>query len=190
MQHIYKNQKTTGSAGSLIALIALLFLAGFRQTAHAAQSVNLAWDPVPDQTVAGYNVYYGTASGVYTNEIPAGAATSSIVSGLAENVTYYFTVTAYDILGLESDFSNEVSYTVPGPVSQPRLQSTMWPDGTFFVSGGGAPGRTYQIEASTDLSTWTVLAVVMADGSGSFEFADWEATYYPSRFYRTRDTQP
>jgi len=102
--------------------LALLFLSCVilvERPGFAVQSVSLAWDPSsPETGVAGYNVYYGVASRVYTNIVTAGNATNATVSGLVEGQTYYFAATAYDSIGTESDFSNEVSYSVPGtPVS-------------------------------------------------------------------------
>src|ERR1022692_2237899 len=81
--------------------------------AFAIQSVSLAWDPSPDTNVVGYKVYYGVASRTYTNIVDVGDVTNTTISGLVEGTTYYFAVTAYNILGMESDFSAEVSYTVP-----------------------------------------------------------------------------
>src|ERR1044072_8991364 len=78
----------------------------------ATQRVLLAWDPSPGTDVAGYNAYYGTASGNYTQMVPAGNSTNVVISGLAEGVTYYFAVTAFDLANIESDFSTEVSYFV------------------------------------------------------------------------------
>jgi len=50
----------------------------------ATGSVTLAWNACTDPNVAGYNVYYGGASGAYTNEICAGNATNATISGLVE----------------------------------------------------------------------------------------------------------
>lgn len=80
-----------------------------------AATVTLAWDPSPDTNVSSYNIYYGGASGDYTNEISSGDVTNSVVSGLDEGATYFFAATAVDSSGDESDFSNEISYSVPGP---------------------------------------------------------------------------
>src|SRR5215213_4164098 len=79
----------------------LLCTATVIMPANAAvlQSISLAWDPSPDSGVVGYNVYYGPASGAYTNTIPAGSATSAVISNLVEGATYYFVATAYDISG-------------------------------------------------------------------------------------------
>jgi hypothetical protein len=78
-----------------------------------SRSAELAWDPSPDTSVVGYNVYYGVASRTYTNVVTVGSVTNMSVHGLVEGTTYYFAVTAYNILGVESDYSAEVSYQVP-----------------------------------------------------------------------------
>lgn len=87
----------------------------------SGQSVILDWDPSVDPTVTGYNLYYGLSSRGYTNVISTGTATTATVSGLTVGATYYFAVTSYDLAGLESDYSAEVSYTVPVPSNLPTL---------------------------------------------------------------------
>jgi Fibronectin type III domain len=79
----------------------------------ATGSVTLAWNASTDPSVAGYNVYYGGASGTYTNEICAGDATNATISGLVEGTTYYFVATTYAASGMESSFSSEVPCLVP-----------------------------------------------------------------------------
>ncbi|MGD0977410.1 MAG: dockerin type I domain-containing protein [Minisyncoccia bacterium] len=76
-----------------------------------AGNVTLAWDPNTESDLAGYKVYYGTASGSYGAPITIGTQTTYTVAGLTPG-TYYFAVTAYNTSGLESGFSNEVSTTV------------------------------------------------------------------------------
>jgi len=76
-------------------------------------SVVLAWQASSDPIVAGYNVYYGGASGTYTNVVNAGNATMVIISGLTYGVTNYFAATTYAASGAESIFSDEVSYHYP-----------------------------------------------------------------------------
>lgn len=78
-----------------------------------AHSVTLAWDPSPDSGVGLYRVHYGTSPGVYTETQDAGLSMTNTVLGLTGGVTYYFAVTAVGTNQLESDFSNEVSYTPP-----------------------------------------------------------------------------
>jgi hypothetical protein len=93
-------------------------------SAFATGSVTLAWNPSISMNVAGYKIYYGLASGVYNNTISAGSSTNVTVTGLVEGTTYYFAVTAVDALGVESQFSNETSYSVPTnstPAAPPTL---------------------------------------------------------------------
>src|ERR1017187_8584173 len=80
-------------------------------TVPPGQSVTLAWSQSTDPTVVGCNVYYGGASGIYTNMINAGNATTATISGLIPGTQYYFTGTTYNNLGVESPYSSEVSYT-------------------------------------------------------------------------------
>jgi hypothetical protein len=93
-------------------LFSVLF-AVMQLSAFATGSVTLMWDASTDPSVAGYNVYYGGASGAYTNEIYAGNATNATISGLVEGTTYYFAATTYAASGMESPFSSEVSHLVP-----------------------------------------------------------------------------
>src|SRR5207302_6900558 len=82
-------------------LAPLLFLA-LTAISVRAQGVTLAWDPDSDPTVTGYRLYVGTYSGVYTQTVEVGNATSTLVSNLASGATYYFAVTAYNSASVES----------------------------------------------------------------------------------------
>jgi hypothetical protein len=65
--------------------------------------------------VAGYRLYYGTASRSYAQSPGSGLYTGSTtvtVTGLSSGNTYYFAVTALDAAGGESGYSNEVSKLV------------------------------------------------------------------------------
>jgi len=74
-----------------------------------AFSVKLQWDPNTEPDLAGYKLYYGTASQNYSHTIDLGQVNSYQVGNLQDGLKYYFAVTAYDIDGNESGFSNEVS---------------------------------------------------------------------------------
>src|SRR5450631_3214905 len=87
-----------------------------------AASVKLSWDPSPNVPVAGYAIYYGTTSHIYTDKIFLGNATAVTISNLVGGATYYFAATAYDDAGMESPFSNEAVYTVPpDTLNQPSV---------------------------------------------------------------------
>jgi hypothetical protein len=89
---------------------ALMVLALLVSLSSFAGQVTLAWNP--SEGAEGYRIYWGTQSGVYTYSNDCGAATQTTVTGLVNTITYYFAVTAYNVAG-ESDFSSEVSTTIP-----------------------------------------------------------------------------
>ena len=74
-----------------------------------AQSVTLTWDASPSASIAGYRVYYGTNSRAYGFVTNAGLVQTQRVT-LPHAGRWFFAATAYDALGLESDFSNEVQW--------------------------------------------------------------------------------
>ena len=82
-----------------------------------SNSASLAWDAVTAPTLSGYRVYFGTAPGTYLQSlgqgISVGNVTAYTLTGLASGTQYYFAVTAFDTLGVESPYSNEVFKTIP-----------------------------------------------------------------------------
>ena len=54
----------------------------------------------------------------------------------------------------------------------------------------GLTGHTYEILATPDLKTWTVIGTVTLGASGATSFTDSNAASFAKRFYRTRDTTP
>lgn len=113
--------------GSLLRTIRSVWLTSFIcwvSEVQGAQSVTLAWDPNPDPTIAGYRLYSGTSSGVYTQHLEVGNTTTTLVSNLADGRTYFFAVTAYDRTGAESIPSNEVSYTAAGAFAASSAMSS------------------------------------------------------------------
>jgi|AGTN01.1.fsa_nt_gi Fibronectin type III domain. len=73
-------------------------------------ALNVDGEPM---TVAGYKIYYGTESGVYTNVIDIQNTTTYTVSGLPVGYTYFFAITAYDADRVESDPTDEQAITPP-----------------------------------------------------------------------------
>jgi hypothetical protein len=80
-----------------------------RSDIEAKAYIDLAWDANQDPDLGGYRVYYGTSPREYTNFMDVGNVTNFRLDELREGVTYYIAVTAYDMSGNESDFSEEVS---------------------------------------------------------------------------------
>jgi fibronectin type 3 domain-containing protein len=80
---------------------------------QASSSITLTWNANTEKDLAGYKVYRATSSGAYGAPIAAipGNTTSYTATGLPK-ATYFFVITAYDIAGNESAYSNEVSTSV------------------------------------------------------------------------------
>lgn len=105
-----------------------LFLFSLIQTTAYSGELSFSWTPNADAGLAGYKIYYGTASRNYSASIDVG--NPAIVDGkityavkdLPEGNTLYFAATAYDVDGLESDYSEEVVCSCP--VSENTDQDT------------------------------------------------------------------
>jgi CARDB/PKD domain/Fibronectin type III domain len=109
--------------------------------AHAAE-VKLAWDPNTEADLAGYRLYYGFESRKYDRVTSVGNCTSTAVTGLEDGRTYHFAVTAVNSANLESDFSNEVSVTLPAVSEPPPTDGNTGQDsgdGETGTSGGTDP---------------------------------------------------
>ena len=121
-------------------------------------SVTLVWDPSLDVSVTGYKVYYGAASKVYPNSITLGNTTNVTIKGLLGGRAYYFAATAFDISGLESDFSNEVLYYTKATLS---LAVDRW-----IVRTSGVFGATNDLMMSTSLGStnWTTILTFVGTG--------------------------
>ena len=150
-------------------------------------SVTLAWSANPSITIAGYRLYYGGESRTYTNMLDTGSSTSVTVPNLAVGATYFFAVTAYDITGLESPFSDEISYTVP---SLAILGAQAVSPGQVVLSGNGPAGYGYEIQLSGDLQNWTAIGNVIMDPTGQFQFTDSGAATNQLGYYRLLQTSP
>jgi len=106
-------------------LITLIFIVAFSTYACAkGNTVTLKWDApttnsdgTPLTDLAGYKIYYGPASGNYVQNIDVGNVTLYTIKNLPDG-KYFFSVTAYDTMDNESDYSNEVNTlidnTAPG----------------------------------------------------------------------------
>jgi hypothetical protein len=169
------------------AVLVVVLLCGLMVAAPSSvfgvQSVTLAWSPVTNTDLAGHKVYYGPVSHTYTNNISVGNVTNATISGLVEGATYCIAATAFNTAGLESDFSNEISYTVP-IAALPGVELRVTPTRQFILTVTGTIGHTYNVQASQNLSTWRVIGTVTVGASGSSNFTDTNAANLSKRFYR------
>jgi hypothetical protein len=173
-------------AGLLFCLVLFNSMPASSATVPAGQSLTLAWNPSPDDSVVGYIIYYGAASETYDHRINVNDVTNATVSGLVSGATYYFTATSYNADGIESDYSNETSYTVPAMLSTQQFSGAT--AGQFTLTVSGLPGQTYQIQATSDFTTWAVIGTVTMGAGGSLDFTDTNAVSFSQRFYRTQET--
>jgi hypothetical protein len=60
-------------------------------------------------------------------------------------------------------------------------------NGSPTLSAIGLPGQTYQVLASQDLVTWTLISTITLDGTGSGQFIDPAGTSLPRCFYRMQN---
>ena len=100
-----------------------------------AAQIRLAWDANTEPDLAGYKVYYGTASRVYGTPVSVGNVTTYTVTGLTLGQTYYMAVTAFDNAtpANESSYSTEVSGTATDPAQPVSITVTTSPAGLQLV---------------------------------------------------------
>ena len=84
----------------------------------------LVWDSV--SSAEGYRVYWGTSLGNYPESRDVGSSTRYNLDSLplADDTTYYFSVTAYNSAG-ESGYATPVRYS-PGDNTPPLPPQSVW----------------------------------------------------------------
>lgn len=91
----------------VLAIIAILFMVS------SSYALTFVWDANTEPELVGYKFYIGTAPRVYFNPFDLGNVTTySRTDFLTDGTVYYFAVTAYDKYGIESDYSNEVVWSL------------------------------------------------------------------------------
>jgi large repetitive protein len=116
------------------------------------------------------------ASGISSNR-------STVTFTAASGVTYNIAVDGYN--GASSRITLGLAFT--GSVVRPRLTPLSIPaGGSPQFTFTGEPNKTYQLEYSTNLTSWTVIGPVTTSGSGSGSTTDSTATGVRFRFYRLR----
>ena len=94
---------------SCIFFLAILFAIFLNTSRVDAMDLKLAWDANSEPDIAGYKIYYGTASRTYSLFVDIGNMTNYTLKGLQDGTTYYLALTAYNKAGGESDYSNEIT---------------------------------------------------------------------------------
>ncbi len=126
-----------------------------------AAEATFSWLP-NEEPITGYKIHYGTESRSYNYVIDVGLPTaidgrvSASVDGLMEGETYYFAATAYTGAE-ESDYSGEVTHTVPVP-DDPLPSVTS--DATFSWIPNEAPVSGYKIHYGVASRNYTSIVDV------------------------------
>lgn len=126
-------------------------------------TATVLWNAVaPSFGIKGYKLYYGPTSRNYINTTDVGNVLSKQITNLVRGATYFFAVSDYttNIPALESDFSSEVSYTVPNIPPPP----------------GGVSLTVDIVSAKTIEGPWTPLTNMVATISDTNDFSFFKGT--------------
>jgi Fibronectin type III domain len=153
-----------------------------RLDAVASGNITLSWSPSPDADATGYKICYGTASGNYTRSVSVGLVTNVFITNLCAGVTYYFAAkTLYAASGEESAFSGEATFTPAGVLKLTRNATT---GGAAQINFPVEPGHWYEVQATTNLVTWTTIRRTGIATSNSWVQASDPAGGFKARYYR------
>ncbi|MBE7499678.1 MAG: tandem-95 repeat protein [Verrucomicrobiales bacterium] len=155
--------------------LACWLAAGGAGAAESAPTVQLAWDPNSEPDIGGYRIHFGLGSRYYTFREDVGNVTNATIRLPAiPGMTFFFAATAYTVDGIESDYSNEVTYDLPVQPDDPppRGMSVVKqiPEDTQAI----LPLETGTLEAA---STTLLVRIPPAHGSMTGDYP--EITYVP-----------
>ncbi len=153
-----RHGRVTGVPRTLGLVAIGLFVVESLPQAQAASSVTLAWNPSPSSGITGYRLHYGFSSGSYQVVIDVGNTTIATVQNLTAGQTYYFVVTAYNSLGLQSGPSNQVAFTsAPNPLlvqsTPPQLTIATVPNPPDF-DGDGKQDLLWRNSSTGQVGLW------------------------------------
>jgi hypothetical protein len=106
---------------------------------------------------------------------------SATLTGLQPGTTYYYRVSAANMLGSSSTDIKSFAWNSTPPSIDPLAVSD---GGVLRWHFSGASGQTYQVHASTDLTHWQPAGAAKEIRTGVFEFTDPDASQYTRRYYR------
>jgi len=140
--------------------------AGQATLSWVAPSINEDGTPLTD--LAGYKIYYGTASGNYTQNVDAGNVTTYAFTNLTDGKTFYFVATAYNAAKFESKYSNEISKTIPALTQTYILSVNKAGTGSGMVTSSPA-GISCGSDCTEVYTAGTVVTLTaVPDSSSSF----------------------
>jgi len=87
-----------------LILTSTMFISGL---VYADATIDVQWSANTEADLAGYKMYRGSTSGIYTTSQDVGITPSGTFANVDDG-TWFIAVTAYDTSGNESGYSNEV----------------------------------------------------------------------------------
>ncbi|MFC1976782.1 hypothetical protein ACFLWS_00720 [Chloroflexota bacterium] len=142
------NESLYSNVDSTVANVPPAAPSGLGATSGDSQ-VSLDWSDNSEGDLASYNVYRGLSSGNYTYIDNVVAPTSDYTdTGLSNNVTYYYVVTAVDNVTAESSNSNEDNAVANVPPAAPT--------GLIATAGDGQVGLDWNDNSEGDLAGYNV----------------------------------
>ena len=157
-----------------------------------AGSMDLAWDPVSHPDLAGYRVYYGTASGNYPQSVNVGLATSSSLSGITDCATQYIAIRSVAVNGAESaGISNEIggwprpsiSGVTPQQIGQGQSAALVVtgnnfkPDSTLEFDDPTVRVLSIQVDSCTQITAQVEVGLSAPAGSLAFDVVHGDRVY-------------
>ena len=152
---------------SLFRVLAICLVCLTTSVAAHAASLTVAWDRNSESDIAGYIVYWGTQSDVYSNTVNVGNTTTYQVDGLADATTYYFVVKAYNTSGQSSPPSADVSGQTSGSGGSGGGGCTTCGNLATDLNGDSRTDLVWQNESSRQVVAWYL------GGSQGNTFEDW-----------------
>jgi len=189
-----KAGRTDGASGRSLqimgltrVLVGIFFFAMFHDPVQAFSApLNLSLSWIYNSTnETGFGVQRATSSSGPWTQIGTVAApiTSYLDTNLQYSTTYYYQVWAYNA-AVNSPLSTMASFTTPPAL---EVQLSVTPTGRFMLTVTGQTNNTYDIQATQNFITWTVIGTVTVGTNGSFNFTDTNAANFSRRFYRAED---
>ncbi len=122
------------------------------------EKLYLNWSPLLESGLAGYKIYYGTQSGVYTDtQLVSYTLTTDTLRGLQSDSTYYIAVSAVNGSGKESIYKSELT-------GRPRV-IPLAPAGLSAQTGYFQISLSWQANKEADFSHYNLYRS-LTSGSG------------------------
>lgn len=167
-----------------------LFLSASARPADGPPTLGFAWDKSPDPGVVNYRLYQALLPGARTNSVArfdVGQTNVIRIPLTPAGQPRWYSVTALDSAGFESEPSNEIAYIVPW------VNASAVPDGTRFefLRVKENTNLKYTLEFTEDFVVWSdqfsfVPEVVTLEGGIEHYKVDVPRAVNPKLFARVR----